>query len=119
MLPSERDAPYEIMKLTDELGDVSYRNWMKLPDRIRRECLHELKSAVPADVFWKWLREYRAKGTIEEDNPSFHFDTGMAVRNILRQRLADSELSAIDGNECCDWDDLYIGALRELFDLTS
>lgn len=111
-----RCAFHEIMKLNDELGERSYRNWMKLPDVIRRECLHELKSAVPADVLWKWLCEYRANGTIEEANPSFHFDTGMAVRNILRQRRAESELLAIDGNGGCDWDDLYIGALRELFD---
>jgi hypothetical protein len=115
-LGAKMRAHETIMKLKDEMGDRSYRNWFNLSDAIRRECLHELKSAMPADLFWKWLCEYRAKGAIEEDNPSFHYDPGMAVRNILRQRLADSELSAIDGNECYDWDDLYIGALRELFD---
>ncbi len=104
------------MKLKDELGERSYRNWMKLPELVRRECLSELKSAVPASALSKWLNEYRAKGTVEEDNPLFHFDTGMAVRNVLRRRLAESELSSIDGNACRDWDDLYVGALRELLD---
>ena len=104
------------MKLKDELGERSYRNWIKLPDLIRRECLHELKSAVPANAFSRWLNEYRTRGTVEEDNPLFHFDMGMTVRNVLRRHLADSELSSIDGNECRDWDGLYVGALRELLD---
>lgn len=104
------------MNLKDKSADRSYRNWMEFPDSIRRECLNELKSAIPVDAFSKWINEYRARATVEDDDPFFHFGTGMAVRNILRQRLSDSELAPTDENYW-NWDDLYIGALREMLDM--
>jgi len=104
------------MKLKDERGERSYRNWMGLPPLIRRDSLQDLTAAISTEVFSKWLTEYRARGTVGEDDPLFHFGTGMAVRNILRQRLPESELSQITGIEHSDWDDFYIGAMRELLD---
>jgi hypothetical protein len=107
------------MNLKDELANRSHQNWMELPPLVRQGCLQELKSAIPTEVLSKWLLEYLARGTIEQDDPFFHFDTGMAVRNVLRERLPESELSQITGMERSDWDNFYIGALRELLDNAS
>lgn len=105
--------------MSDDLDKWCRANWDKLPALIRQDCLNELRAAVPASVLATWKAQHAAGKGIGSDYPSFHFHTGMAVRNVLRKQLLDEELPpAFSPNYppegARNWDDYYVGALQEL-----
>lgn len=85
-------------------------NWSKVPEEQRKKCTDHLVACLPQSLllFWK-----------TNGFPSyFHFYSGVTVRDILRQVMADDELPPIsyaDGPSC-NWDDYYTGALDEVLE---
>jgi hypothetical protein len=84
-----------------ELEELSDANWLSIPEAQRSLCKAHLLEEVPAEA-WVELKEHGF-------DPIFHFRGGMAVRNCLRDVLLDKDLPR-DKN----WDDYYMGCLREI-----
>lgn len=84
-----------------ELEELSDANWRSIPIGQRRQCIAYLQDKVPTWTWQYWKREGFPEG--------FHFGGGMAVRNCLRDVLSDENLPR-DKN----WDDYYMGCLREI-----
>jgi hypothetical protein len=84
----------------DELEKLSDANWLSIPDDQRLLCKAYIRATVPDSVWLYWKKGFP---------PGFHFGGGMAVRNCLRDVLLDENLPR-DKN----WDDYYMGCLREI-----
>lgn len=114
------------IKDLDDIDVWSHQNWMKVPYQQRQACLRHLKAYIPPELLEEWKREYTTNFSIGHNDVRFHFSTGMAVRNLLRDRLRDEDLPAITQRHlprrwwglgprptAKNWDDFYMGALQD------
>lgn len=108
--------------MTDDIHKWSRKNWDRVPELVRIDCLNELKAQIPNEIIQHWCDQYQAGEVIGSDDDSFHLGAGMAVRNYLRKQLTDGELPDVvgpdggyaPGQKVRNWDDFYLGALQEL-----
>lgn len=108
--------------MSTELVKWSRKNWNKIPQLVRNDCLNELRAAVPTPVLQHWLNQHRAGQEIGSDDEFFHHSVGQTVRNVLRKQLTDEKLPPVvgpdggypKGEKVRNWDDFYMGALQEL-----
>jgi hypothetical protein len=116
----------------------SRKNWEKVPPELREKCVKHLRDNFTQSVYdhINGLREREgddwpsASEVGPEDEaemilkygfcvPSpFHFGTGMAIRNLLREVVKDAELPPVDYDDqpMQNWDDYYIAAVEEALD---
>jgi hypothetical protein len=85
----------------EALDRLSDRNWKSIVPSVRALCKEHLKREIPQAAWQRWKTE--------GFDPMFHMYHGMAVRNLLRDVLLDKDLPG-DKN----WDDYYMGCLREI-----
>jgi hypothetical protein len=117
MLEPEPDFPY-IGTLTDEnLEEYELAEWAKLDHEIQNEAIDYLKAELPPKILEEVKIAYDGYGSdwmghmhldwSEEERMfyTFHFEEGMAIRNLLRTIIKDNKLPT--GN----WDDYYSEAL--------
>lgn len=85
-----------------------------LPEPLRSRAVTHLRG-VMSDSLKAHARELIAKDP-REWWVSYHFSTGMWVRNQLRTVIPDTELPehpAADGTMSRNWDDWYVSVLEE------
>lgn len=116
------------------IGEVDH----KLPADLQAKAVAHLRSKIGPEVL-VWLRDFHARcpdWTGDETPPEereeikakyggmyiptpFHFSTGMAVRNVLREVIKDDELPPVTYDhydppvQAQNWDDYYVGVLNE------
>lgn len=110
-------------------------NWAKLPLKLRKRAVAHLRKVCQPEVL-EWVRakyeedpevwyahdmtKPEERERLRKENgfyiPSpFHWTTGMAVRNALRDVITDDELPPVlyeSGLEHRNWDDYYAEALE-------
>ena len=95
---------------------VEYLRFRLDPDSIKylRE-LHERDPEWGDELTAEQHEEMKKKYGFTVPSP-FHFGTGMAIRNVLREVIKDDELPGVhyDEGEMHNWDDWYHGVLNEL-----
>jgi hypothetical protein len=103
-----------IAELEGPLDPYSYREkqWAQVPEPIRKEVEQHVAAQLPADLLAKWRDQHARGERVGSDELSFHFGAGMAVRNLCRERLKDSELSAY--GLWGEWDDYYRAVLAAI-----
>lgn len=104
-----------------------------LPSELQQKALAHLREKLHPEII-EYLRELHARDpewgdelTDEEHKEyerkfgftipcPFHFGTGMAIRNVLREVIKDEELPVVyyGAHEARNWDDYYHGVLNEL-----
>lgn len=92
----------------DRVERASRRNFDRLPEYVRERCVGHLHRRLLAEapvMLLRWRDQQRRGAAVGGDDPRFHFGVGMAVRNCLREVVADAKMPS--GN----WDDCYHGAL--------
>lgn len=108
----------------------------RLPDDLQARAVEHLRNTLAPESL-AYLRDFHSRypdwngdevtpeereAYIKEYGASipcpFHFSTGMAVRNVLRQVIKDCELPVViyekDGFEAQNWDDYYHAVLDEV-----
>jgi len=100
----------------------------KLPDELQSKAVAYLRSKLSPEAL-AYLRDFRAEHPdwtgLEDGIMPFHFCTGMAVRNVLRDVIADSELPVVMYDhydppvEAQNWDDWYAWVLEEAVSVDS
>jgi hypothetical protein len=106
----------------------------KLPAELQAKAVAHLRSVLTPEAL-AYLRAFHARcpgWTGDETSPEererirerydgfyvptpFHFSTGMAIRNVLREVIKDDELPPVEYAECFhnNWDDYYVAVLDE------
>lgn len=86
------------------------------PDSIKYLCeLHARDPEWGDELSEEQHKEYERKYGFTVPAP-FHFGTGMAIRNLLREVILDEELPVVHygAHEARNWDDWYHGVLEKL-----
>ena len=118
MTDESSDVSKAIEKLAVEFGgsldhdSVGERRWAQVPEPIRKDVEQHVARDLPADLLAKWRDQHARGERVGSDELSFHFGAGMAVRNLCRERLKDSELSAY--GLWGEWDDYYRAVLAAI-----
>jgi hypothetical protein len=89
----------------ESLREYEHRVWAELDEGIKQRAVEHLRGAM-SDSLKAQTRELMAKAPEGWIVP-YHFNTGMAIRNMLREVIKDDELPS--GN----WDDYYVRAVEE------
>ncbi len=93
-------------------------NFSRIPYKDRRRLIAVLQAQLPRKLIMKFRDQVKRGKIIGSDTPGFHhLGGGMAIRNILRLVIADSDLpeTQYPGYPMgCGWDDYYMGALYAL-----
>ena len=103
-----------------DLQAWSIANWSRIPEADRKRCVDHLRPWLMATddgvaELARWRRQVKKGRVIGEGDSWFHFGTGMAIRNRLRDVLKDDQLPSIGtGGTQGNWDDFYIGAIHAL-----
>jgi hypothetical protein len=102
----------------------SEANWAKVPALIRRDVEAYLKEQVEEhapDMLAKWRDQHDRGVRIGSDDPMFHLQAGMTVRNVCRDQLTDEELPRVTVDHAGksygpsqNWDDYYFGVLAAI-----
>lgn len=100
-----------------ELQVRSIANFAKLPAVHRERCIKHLRRIFrdSKEALHLWTVQVHKGKLIGSDDPRFHFDLGMQVRNSLRAVVYDLDLPPVEqpgGDYASNWDDYYIGALH-------
>lgn len=113
--PVTLDDGSTISDVMKDLDKWSRNNWRRVPDMVRQDCINELRVKIPKDLATKFKVDYLNGRAIGSFDSYFHFGTGMAIRNVLRNQLLDNELPAVmyGSEEAHNWDDYYLGCLQE------
>lgn len=119
------------MKVTDDLYDEIWnrvdpelreRAVNHIREELHPESLEEVREAVEKHGRHEWPHNPPFSALIRDEDGElqlpFHFSGGMAVRNLLREVVKDSELPPFDewygeGTDVRNWDDYYVQALVE------
>ena len=108
-----------------------------LPPELQKKAVDHLHETLAPESL-QYLRDLKARDpewgdelTPEQHEESktkygftipapFHFGTGMAIRNLLREVIKDEELPVVyyGAMEARNWDDWYHGVLEELVTLS-
>lgn len=88
------------------MGDILDVAWAKVSPELRERMVDHLRKLPNLQEVY----EHRNDG-------SFHFTTGMNLRNYLRETITDRELPSFDeyygeGTNVRNWDDYYMHALE-------
>jgi hypothetical protein len=101
-----------------DIWKFSKTNWEAIPREKRTACLNHLTGWLPKDLIDEWKQQYVEGNDI--GGGWFHFSVGMQIRNRLRDVLLDKDLPPVEypnGEKYQNWDDYFLGAVIELFDL--
>jgi hypothetical protein len=96
----------------EELQRMSDENWSRVDPDSRERCVRLLRERIPASQM-EQLRDAFTTGTWPV---GFHMFGGMAIRNLLREAMPDTELPEVEydsSHKYRNWDDFYMGALKE------
>lgn len=111
-------------KPRDTLDERSEENWSHVDEDVRKRCVKKLKNELESEVdlplLDKWRDQHKRGMRIGSDNPFFHMQPGMWIRNILRLEATEEHLPWVEyagGRSYRNWDDFYMAALREALGL--
>ena len=101
-----------------DLQQKSEENWARVEDWKKAKCVLYLRQELHPEDIKDLAQEFAKLETTGEDvgDPFFHFGTGMAIRNMLRDVVKDDELPPVryeSGPDMQNWDDFYMAALRQ------